>query len=153
MSTPEKYNVNTIGTLLSIELNSLLNNSLAIGPAYDNIAGSAPDATHGDGSTLCDIELVVRFGVAPTANTGIPFWWLAAPDGVNYEDGSDGTTTPARIPDCVFPLRPVTTSQRINRRIWMPWGISKPLIKNDGTGQSFAATLNTLKIRPVQRQV
>lgn len=147
MATTEKYALGSIATLLSTGLNSLANNSLAVSAAYDNTQGGGS----GDGYTLCDLELVVTFGTAPTANTGVSVWFLAGPDGTNYEDG-DSSTTPARLPDVVFPLRAVTTAQRINRRVWLPWGLPKALLKNDGTGQAMASSGNTLKIRPVTRQ-
>lgn len=146
MAVTEKYLLGSISTLLSTGLNSLANNSLAISSAFDNTQGQT-----GDGYTLCDVELVVTFGTAPTANTGVSVWFLGAPDGTNYEDG-DASTTPGRMPDAVFPLRAVTTAQRIVQRVALPAGLFKALAKNDGTGQSMAASGNTLKIRPVTRQ-
>ena len=130
-------------SLLTTGLNSLANNSLAVSAAFDNTIGQA-----GDGYILCDLELVVQYGTAPTANTGVSVWFLTSQDGTNYEDG-DASTTPARMPDCVFPLRAVTTAQRIIRRCLLPYGLMKALAKNDGTGQAMAASANTLKIRPV----
>jgi hypothetical protein len=147
MST-EKYLLGSQATLLSTELNSLANNGTALGSAFNNtVAGGG-----GDGYTLCDVELVVTYGVAPTASTGVSLWFLSTQDGTNYEDG-DNSTTPGRVPDVVFPLRAVTTAQRINRRVALPWGNFKPLAKNDGTGQAMAASGNTIKIRPVTPQV
>jgi hypothetical protein len=69
-------------------------------------------------------------------------------DGTNYEDGSS-TVTPARNPDLVFPLRAVTTAQRIVVIGDLPPGSFVALLRNDGTGQAMAASGNTLKIRPV----
>lgn len=146
MTTTEKYLLGGQSTLLSTELNSLANNILAIGSAYDNTQGQA-----GDGYNLCDLELVVTYGTAPGTSTGVSFWFLTTQDGTNYEDG-DALTTPARLPDCVFPLRAVTTAQRIVRRVMLPWGKFKPLAKNDGTGQSMSGSGNTIKIRPIARQ-
>src|SRR3954468_17781018 len=111
MSTTEKYLLGSQTSLLTTELNSLANNGTALGSAYDNTAGQT-----GDGYTLCDIELVVTYGSAPTASTGVSFWFLTTQDGTNYEDG-DNSTTPGRMPDVVFPLRAVTTAQRIVRRV------------------------------------
>jgi hypothetical protein len=146
MPTTEKYLLGSQTTLLSTELNSLANNGNAIGSAYDNTQGQT-----GDGYTLCDLELVTSYGSAPTAGTGVSYWFIGTQDGTNYEDGA-GAVTPARMPDCVFPLRNVTGTQRILRRVVMPWGLFKPLVKNDGTGQAMAATGNTVKIRPVSNQ-
>lgn len=146
MATTEKYLLGSATTLMSTDLNSLANNALVLGSAFDNTQGQA-----GDGYTLCDVQLTVTFGSAPMANTGVPVWFLAALDGTNYEDGSS-SVTPSRFPDVVFPVRAVTTQQIITRRISLPWGLMKPLPKNDGTGQAFASSGNTLKIRPVTRQ-
>lgn len=144
MAVVEKYLLGSIASLLTTELNSLANNALAIGSAYSNVIGGGA----GDGYTLCDVELVVTYGSAPTANTAVSVWFLAAPDGTNYEDGGT-SVTPARLPDVVLPVRAVTTAQRINRRVLLPWGLLKPLAKNDGTGVAMASSGNTLKIRPV----
>lgn len=51
-----------------------------------------------------------------------------------------------------MPVRVTTSAQRIIRRLWMPWGLVKVLLKNDGTGQAMAASGNALKIRPVAYQ-
>ncbi len=139
----EKFLLGSQTSLLTTELNSLANNGNAIGSAFNNTIGQT-----GDGYTLCDVELVVTYGTNPTANTGVSFWFIQSQDGTNYEDG-DASITPARSPDLTFPVRAVTTLQRIIRRTWLPWGLFKPLVKNDGTGQSMAATANTVKVRPV----
>lgn len=145
MATTEKYLLGSQTTLLSTELNALANNGTALGAAFDNTQGQA-----GDGYALCDVELVVTYGTGPTSNTGVSLWFLGSQDGTAYEDG-DNSTTPGRAPDVVFPLRSVTTAQRVVRRAWLPWGKFKPLAKNDGTGQAMAATANTVKVRPVAR--
>lgn len=144
MATVEKYLLGSQTSLLTTELNSLANNGTALASsAFNNTIGQT-----GDGYILCDLELVVTYGVAPTANTGVSLWFLQTQDGANYEDGSN-SITPARLPDCVFPLRAVTTAQRIIRRVILSQGKFTPLIKNDGTGQAMAATANTVKVRPV----
>lgn len=147
MATTEKYLLGSQSTILSSEMNGLANNALAIGSAFDNTIGQT-----GDGYTMCDVELITgTWSVAPTASTCISLWFIQAPDGTNYEDG-DASTTPAKIPDVIFPLRAVTTAQRIVRRTLMPWGKFKPLVKNDGTGQTMNASGNIIKIRPIARQ-
>jgi hypothetical protein len=146
MSATELWAVGTQTTLLTTEMNALVSNGLALGAAFNNLQGQT-----GGGYTLCDVELVVTYGTAPTANTGVSLWFLGTQDGTNYEDG-DTAITPGRIPDVIFPVRAVTTAQRILRRVFLPWGVFKSLVKNDGTGQAMAATGNTLKVRPVTWQ-
>lgn len=143
----EKFLLGTQTTLIDTGLNSMANNALVLGSAFNNTIGQT-----GDGYTLCDVELYFpSMGGTPTANTGFTLWMLGTQDGTNYEDG-DASVTPAKLPSCVFPIRAVATAQRIIRRVSLAWGLWKPLLKNDGTGQSLAATLNTLKIRPVTRE-
>jgi hypothetical protein len=140
----EKYYIGNDADLMTTELNSLVNNALAISSAaYNNTLG---------GYIQTDIQLVVTFPIAPLVNTGISVWFLSTIDGVNYEDGSN-SITPSRMPDVVIPIRPVNTLQRINRRIWLPWGNFKTLVKNEGTGQAFASLGNILSIRPITLEV
>lgn len=142
MASTATYLTGTLATLLDTQLNALPNNALAVGGAY----------TAGGGYLMAQLELYVTFGTAPTANTGVSVWFLRAIDGTNYEDGADGATTPARLPDVVFPLRAVTTAQRITRRVTLPAGTWRPLLKNDGTGVALAASGNTLRIVPLTYQ-
>jgi hypothetical protein len=131
----------TATTALSTGLNSLANNAL--------VASSAITLSTGEpGYQRCEAELVVTYGTAPTANTACVVWLLREVDGTNYEDGSS-TVTPSRNPDLVFPLRAVTTAQRIVVTGDLPPGSFVALLRNDGTGQAMAASGNTLKLRPV----
>jgi hypothetical protein len=131
----------TATTALSTGLNSLANNAL--------VASSAITLSTGEpGYQRCEAELVVTYGTAPTANTACVVWLLREIDGTNYEDGGS-TVTPSRNPDLVFPLRAVTTAQRIVVTGDLPPGSFVALLRNDGTGQAMAASGNTLKLRPV----
>ncbi len=143
----EKLLLGAQASLLTTGLNSLANNGLAAAAAFDNTIGQT-----GDGYTLCDLELVVTYGTAPAASTGCAVWFCRAQDGTNYEDGYDASLTPGRPPDLVLPLRAVTTAQRIVVEALLPPGKFTAVLKNDGTGQSMAATANTLKIRPFTRE-
>lgn len=132
---------NSRGTLtvaLSTELNSLANNT--------NVLGSA--ITPNAGYRTCELELYVTYGVAPTANTAVLVWLIRETDGTNYEDGGVGVT-PTRAPDAVFPLRAVTTAQRITVVCDLPPGSFKACLRNDGTGQAMAASGNALRVRPI----
>lgn len=134
--------INTRGTadsLLTTELNSLANNSNAVHASSVSITST--------GFQKAELELVVTFGTAPTANTAILVWLLGEVDGTNFEDGTS-SVTPVRIPDAIFPVRAVTTAQRLKVVVDTPAGPIRALVRNDGTGQAFAASANTLKIRP-----
>jgi hypothetical protein len=141
MSTTATYLSGSIATLISTGLNSLANNALVAGSAYSS----------GGGYLMAEVELVVTFGTNPTASTGASIWWLRSIDGSNTEDGGS-SLTPARIPDLVIPFEVTTSAQRIIRRCLIPPGTFTPLLKNDGSGQSFASSGNTLKILPLTYQ-
>lgn len=128
----------TIGTWLSSG-STLTNNSLLLGSA---ITLTEPGYTR----AVCELALT-GFSGAVTANTGMSMWLIRQVDGTNYEDG-DASTTPARMPDAVFPLRAVSTAQRVSiPNIEVPPGLFKVLLKNDGTGFTMNATW-TVKCLP-----
>lgn len=96
---------------------------------------------------VCELA-VPSFSGAVTANTGVSVWIIRTVDaGTSYEDG-DASTTPARMPDMVFPLRAVSTAQRVELpAIDLSPGLFKALVKNDGTGVTMNTTW-TLKCQP-----
>lgn len=98
--------------------------------------------------TRADCELnVPSWSTTVTANTAVVVWLIRQVDSSNYEDG-DSSNDPARIPDIVFPLRNVSTAQRVViPNIELPRGLFKALAKNDGTGATMngATTVWTIK--------
>lgn len=88
--------------------------------------------------------------------SAVSAWLLVSTDGgTTYPDG-DGSTTPARPPDIVFPLRNVSTAQIVDARVdRMPLGSFKILAKNDGTGVTIngATTAWTVKCKTHTLQV
>lgn len=143
MATTQKWTRGTADTILTTELNSLANNT--------NVVKSTAVAPTSTEYTMVEVELYVTFGSTPTANTAVSVWFLREIDGTNYEDGSS-TVTPTRNPDVVFGVRATTNAQRIIKTCLLPPGNFKPLLRNEGTGQAFAASGNTVKIRPVTLQ-
>lgn len=134
----------TVETILSTGLNSLANNARAMSAAI-----TITDTLYIDG----ELELYISgMGGVPTANTTLNVWFLRQIDATNYEDG-DASTTPARNPDAFFPIRAVSTAQRIVRVVTLPPGVFKVLIINAGTGQALAAADNTLKLKPHTVQI
>ena len=139
--------VGSVSTIVTTELNSLANNSLVV----SSVAGSSGVITAPTQPQLL-VELFVTFGTAPTANTSILVWFLKTIDGgTSYEDGSSAVT-PTRNPDLIFSVNAVTTGQHLQKICDTPQTNFKVLIKNNGTGQAFAASANTLKILPYTRQ-
>ena len=101
--------------------------------------------------TRADCELnVPSWSTTVTANTAVVVWLIRQADGTNYEDG-DASNDPGRIPDMVFPLRNVSSAQRVMiPNIELPRGLFKALLKNEGTGATMqgATTVWTLKCTP-----
>lgn len=82
-----------------------------------------------------------------TANTGISVWLLKCLDGTLCEDGDAGTD-PARLPDVTFPLRNVSSAQRVTRTGFrLPITVFKVLLKNDGTGQTLQGATSAYSLR------
>lgn len=146
MPTTQKQLVNSVVDLLTTELNSLANNTMcAAGSAVNNVSGGTTDA---DGYVRGSVQLTLAtYSGTPTAYTGVCLWFLKSVDGGStYEDGSS-SVTPARPPDLVIPVRNVSSGpQVITRQCWVPAGYWKPIAKNDGTGITFAASGNSIKI-------
>lgn len=136
-------------TVMTSELNSLANNASVV----SSVAGASGVITltsTGYLQALC--ELLVTFGTNPTANSTINVWFLTASDGTNFEDGSS-SVIPQRNPDVFFPMRAVTTAQRIAKLCKLPVGTFKVLVQNNGTGQAMASSGNTVKILPITNQI
>jgi len=141
MTTLKQLKYETVVSLMTTELNSLANNASVLS------AAAGGDTT--DANLLGDFELVVTFGTNPTAGATIELYLLRAADGTNYEDGSASVAPNAGSRVGSFPVRAVTTAQRIVvRDVPLPPGLYKALILNNATGQAFAASGNTLKVRP-----
>lgn len=127
----------TLTTYLSIELNGLASAANALGAAVANQT---------DKNKLVIMELVVAFGVAPVAGKSVDLYAVFSADGVNYSDGDGTVDPPVTSYLCSFPVRAVTTIQRIvvpNVPLLAPASF-KFLLLNEA-GQAFAATSNTLK--------
>lgn len=134
----DKWSVlGTLNTYLSTELNSLASAANKLGAAIDNATNK---------NKLAIVELVLAFGVAPAAGKSVDLYAVFSADGANYSDGDD-TVDPALSSFlAAFPVRAVTTAQRIvipNIPLLAPASF-KFLILNE-SGQAMAATGNTLK--------
>lgn len=149
MATIEKQLLGSVVTLLSTELNSLASSTAAgaissvggTSGAFNNVAGGGVF----DGYVKGQLELAIGAPAGTlTANTGANVWFLETVDGTNYEDGS-ASVIPTRAPDVVFPVRAVSTAQRINRQCTLPPGTWFVLVQHN-TGQAWAASGNTLKL-------
>ena len=119
-----------------------------------NSLATSSNAVHATSVTLTsagyfdgELELAWTNATAPTANNPIYIWLLREIDGTNFEDGS-ASVTPTRNPDVVVAVRAVTTAQRAIVPIYdIPPGPIKTLVRNL-SGTAFAASGNTVKLRP-----
>lgn len=120
------------------------------------IGSSGIDTSSGDLSLLAEIELDVTFGTPPTSNTGFSVWFLRATDGgtqFEFNYGSGGYWTPARLPDVVLPLMSSVLQQIVIVPALIPPGNWKVWAKNDGTGQTTSSSGCNMYIRPLTYQV
>lgn len=130
-------------------LTTLASTSGIITPlAYDNTAGSG---------LWGDLELFATFQTAPGAGGTVDAYLLESLDGVNFADGGSGANPVTNQSHYIgsFPLRAVTTAQRVNLR-----GVPLPPTKfnlqlvNSSGGASFAkqSTGQTIKFLPYCEQ-
>lgn len=143
-------------TLLSTELNSLASSATA--GAISSVGGASGvfNNTFGGGGlggyTLGQFELVLGSPAGSlTAFTAASIWFLTEVDGTDYEDGG-ASVIPARRPDVIIPVRAVGTAQRIIIVAYMPPSNWFALL-SQSTGQTWAASGNTLKVTPATYQV
>lgn len=145
MATEKWDGFTSRGTVLTTELNSLASASRsAAGTEINN-------ATNKD--VFGKLELSVTFGTAPSAGGYVEIYAVTAPDGTNYEDGSN-TVDPGvhKLVDRI-PVRSVTTAQRLNgRMIPLEPAKTKFLLLN-GSGQAFPASGSTLTLYTTNRTV
>lgn len=153
-TTLEWANLGTTQTVITgTALNNMANNALVLGSAvtWTQAIGGILGYIYGR------VQMLFKFQVGPTTNTGFSLWFVKSQDGgTTYEDG---TAAPPRPPDVTFLGHAYggtgdTATHTVSKDILLPPGTWKALLKNDGTGQSLAATNtdNILTITPLSIQ-
>lgn len=133
------------GNVLSTELNALAS------------AGRSAAGTEVDNGTNLDmygvLELQVTFGTAPSAGGYVEIYMVTAPNGTNYEDGSD-TVDPGthKLVDRI-PVRAVTTAQRLSGRLIPLLPEKMKFLLYNGSGQAFPASGSILTLYTTNRTV
>ena len=133
------------GSVLSTELNALAS------------AGRSAAGAEVDNGTNLDmfgvLELSVTFGTAPSAGGYVEIYMVTAPDGTNYEDGSN-TIDPGthKLVDRI-PVRAVTTAQRLSGRLIPLLPEKTKFLLYNGSGQAFPASGSTLTLYTTNRTV
>jgi hypothetical protein len=99
------------------------------------------------------LELAVTFGTAPSAGGYVEIYMVTAPDGTNYEDGSD-TVDPGthKLIDRI-PVRAVTTAQRLSGRLIPLLPEKTKFLLYNGSGQAFPASGSTMTLYTTNRTV
>ena len=103
-----------------------------------------------DNSTNLDrygkFELTVDFVSAPSAGAKVDVYMITAPDGTNYEDGSDSVDPGDHTRVVSIPVKASTAAQRLTSRVFdLEPAKTKFLLKNS-TGQPFPASGSILKL-------
>jgi hypothetical protein len=135
-------------TLESTELNALTNTSIAL----SSVGGSSGLFTNANTGAAIYGEMSLTLGAigsALSAGANIAGWFIRSLDsGSTFEQSS---AAPPRAPDFIIPLPATTISaaaQFASGTIRLPSVQFKVLLQNN-TGQTLAATSNTLKLAPI----
>lgn len=138
----------TLTTLLSTELNSLGNNAYsALGGVINNVFAT----TNLQGYPLADIKLnLAAYTGTPVAGSYVAVWFIQAIDGAAYDNSG---TTISVGPDVFIPVDALASGP-YQRTVTckLPVGLFKTLAYNNGTGITFAASGNSISIRPKSYQ-
>jgi len=129
-------------------LKNLASNGQKLGLEVDNAAA-------GNRHQYADFELLCKGASAFSAGGYAELYLLQAVDGSTYQDGDDSVAPPASALAGVFPLRAVSTAQRVALRgVLLPATRFKPLLINKG-GQAFTNVDNDnlLKMRSYNDEV
>ena len=133
------------GNVLSTELNALAS------------AGRSAAGTEIDNATNLDmwgkLELNVTFSTAPVAGGYVEIYMVTAPDGTNYEDGSNSVDPGTHKLVDRIPLRAVTTAQRLSGRLIPLLPEKTKFLLYNGSGQAFPVSGSTLALYTTNRTV
>lgn len=127
-------------SVMTTELNSLGSTGTATSAAVDNSS---------DLYMYGDWELVITYGTNPTAGSVIELYLARSIDGTNYE-----AVPPASGLLGAFSLIASTSAQRmVLPNMPLPPGLFKAYVVAKTTGQTAAATGNTLKVTKYTEQL
>lgn len=126
-------------TVLTTELNALVNATNAVTGAIDNTSNL---------DLFDDLELYISaLGATPTVGKTVDVYRVPAVDGSNYEDGDASTLPPAHALVGAFSVRATSNAQRLALEgIRLGPGLFKYVLVNN-IGTTMGATNNTLKRR------
>ncbi len=122
-------------------LKNLANAGQKIGNAIDNSSNRY---------IYADWDLFCRFASSPSAGGYVALYLIPAVDGTNYTDGDDSVAPPPNLLIATFPVRAVSTAQRVSAiGLRLPNGVFKPLVVNvSGQAMTNTDNENVLSYRP-----
>ena len=120
------------GAAVAPTLKALANAGIKIGNEIDNATTAR--------NMYADFDLLCKFQANPSVGGYIALYLVQAVDGTNYADGDDSTTPPTTALVGTFPVRAVTTAQRVAlRHVLLPATKFKPMVVNL-SGQAMTNT-------------
>lgn len=136
------YSTAIAGASSAPTLKNLANAAQKIGNAIDLTAA-------GSRQLYVDLDLLCRFQSAPVAGGYCEVYFVPAVDGTNYGDGDDSVAPPLTYLVAQFPVRAVTTAQRVAYpRLVLPATLFKPLLINkSGVAMTNTDNENVLSYR------
>ena len=140
------YTTAIAGADVAPTLKNLANDGGKLGSEIDNATTR---------NMYADLDLLCRFQAAPSAGGYVAVYLIQAVDGTNYADGADAVVPAATTLVGTFPVRAVTTAQRVAlRHVLLPATKFKPLLINK-SGQAMTNTddENVLSYRPYNEQI
>jgi hypothetical protein len=135
------YSTVIAGATTAPTLKNLANNGQKLSNEIDNTTNRY---LYGDFDLLC------KFAVAPSAGGCVAMYIIPTVDGTNYSDGDDSVAPPATMWVGNFPVRAVTSAQRVALRgVLLPPGKFKVLaINKSGQAMTNVDNENILSYRP-----
>lgn len=129
------------GAAVAPTLKNLANAGQKIGGEIDNSSNRY---------IYADWDLLCRFASAPSAGGYVALYLIPAVDGTNYTDGDDSVAPPVNLLIATFPVRAVSTAQRVSAiGLRLPNGKFKPLVINvSGQAMTNTDNENVLSYRP-----
>ena len=144
MATLTWTSLGTLTTILSTELNALASAARSISAAIANATAT---------DRWMDLELNVTFGVAPSAGGYVGVYIVPSLDGTNYSDGDASIVPPATMFVGSFPVRAVTTAQKVHIKQVPLQPLNFKVVVDNQSGQAFPATGSTVKYRTYNEEI
>jgi hypothetical protein len=136
---------NDRSTVLGTELNSLAND------ARSAVGTEVANQTNLD--QFGKLELTLDLASAASAGAYVLIHMVTAPDGTNYEDGSNSVDPGAHNVVATIPVRATADAQRLTSNIFPLQPAKTKFLLTNKTGQAFPASGSVLKLYTTNDEV